>query len=168
MKIILTRGISGAGKSTWADQKKQDGFFVVSRDEIRSRFFDLNEYFASGQDENFENYISMIEKNEIAAHIYRDHNLIIDNTNLEPHYIQRYVDIFAELSVNPEDVEIKSFPCKTELSFLRNSEAGKNVAKDLIKKQDKLYKNNVAISDFQKDGKWLKCDVLSGKCKVSK
>lgn len=164
MKITLTRGISGAGKSTWAASRATEGVFVVSRDEIRARFFNLNEYFETGQDEDFENYISIIEKNEIAAHICRGHDLVIDNTNLEPRYIQRYIDIFAELRVPLDSVEIQDFPCTPDVSIKRNQKAGKNVDHDLIHHQNKLYQKPVKIEDFMKEGRWQKCDILSGNC----
>lgn len=153
--IVLMRGISGSGKSTYAREHFSD-YVIVSRDEIRSRFCNLNEYFDGGMRTPFEDYLTTIEETEIAQAICKGKPLVIDNTNLRPKYIQNYVNIFAQLNVDPEVVKFVELDVSSGEAMNRNLAAGKHISKDVINQQYRQFlSNKVKISDFVLNGEWI-------------
>ena len=153
--IILMRGISGSGKSTYAREHFPD-YKIVSRDEIRSRFCNLNEYFDKGMRTPFEDYLTTIEETEIAQAICKGIPLVIDNTNLRPKYIQNYVNIFAELNVDPSAVKFIELEVSTGEAMRRNLAADKHINKEVIMQQYRqLVCNKVDIKDFTHGSEWI-------------
>ena len=76
-ELILTVGISGSGKSTWI--KSQQGFEVVSPDEIRRSLGDVSDQ--SKMDDVFS-----IAYNKLRTLLSQGKNVIFDATNLESKY----------------------------------------------------------------------------------
>ena len=120
--IIILRGISNSGKSTWAE--KQKDYFVISRDKIREDILGkerLQQYFNYGQDFQVEQLVTEIQEKEIAKHLIKNHKIIIDNTNLKKKYIQEYINVILDIKENLEDVEIKTFYIDIDEALKRNS-----------------------------------------------
>lgn len=153
--IILMRGISGSGKSTYAREHYSD-YRIVCRDELRSRYCDLNEYFDGGMRTPFEDYLTTVEEYEITQAICKGIPLVIDNTNLRRKYIQNYINIFAELNVDPSAVKIVELDTTSGVAMNRNLAANKHVSKDVINQQYRQFlSDKIKIEDFVKHGEWV-------------
>lgn len=83
-ELIIMRGISGSGKSTRARQiqLERPGSIIVSRDDLRLALYGKD--FGPPINEGF---ISDIEYNIIEHGLTRGVDVISDNTNLSPRYI---------------------------------------------------------------------------------
>lgn len=113
MRVTILRGISGSGKSYWANQQK-DRAVIVSTD---SYFFDPQ-----------GNYVFDIEKRaEYHRRCFRDFMqaisdqapwIIVDNTNICPWEFSPYVLAGESYGYT---LEILSFPCTLELSTSRKT-----------------------------------------------
>lgn len=156
MRILVLRGISGSGKSTFARKLAEgQGWFVVSRDELRLKYLEtpanLAKYFEGGLDYLFEKFITEELNKELARHIRKNHNIIIDNTNLKKQYIQDYVEIFADLSVPIEDVEIVNFDVDLEVCLERvRARIEKPVSEEVLRRQAEQYQSarNLGLENF--------------------
>ena len=84
MKAIITVGVSGCGKSTWA--KSQAGFHQIERDSIRKAIFaekNPGEEFTWAKWKwNLEDEVTKIQNEYIEAHAKAGNNIIISDTNL--------------------------------------------------------------------------------------
>jgi len=85
MRVYILRGVSGSGKSTFAKKIKNskthstDSFFYKS-----GRYmFDISKVEEFHQ-KNFENYLNSLKRKKV--------NIIIDNTNLNPLFVQPYIE----------------------------------------------------------------------------
>ena len=115
-QVIINIGISGAGKSTWSVDymKKHPEFIRISRDAIRLTIKgSLDGYYQEDKD-RFNNLEKLVNKTEDGLFIQalnRGFSIIIDNSNLKPSYIQRWVDFVNiynnSVSTRPEEVEFK-------------------------------------------------------------
>ena len=159
--IIILRGISNSGKSTWA--KQQNGYHIVSRDAIREFLLggkeNLQKYFSKGMDFQIEEYITTIEEQMIAKHISKNHKIIIDNCNLLKKYIQTYVNIFSDFDYPIEEIEIKTFPVELEEAIRRSKIRDEiPINENVIKKQFEQFKSTceLSCSDFiDSNNKWI-------------
>lgn len=86
MKLIMTKGLPGSGKSTWAKEqlKKNENWKRVNKDELR-RMIDDGKW--SGKNEQFILGI----RDEIIEHaLAQDYSIISDDTNLDPKHEARF------------------------------------------------------------------------------
>lgn len=123
MVEILT-GIAGSGKSTYAKQRAKDGFVIISRDDIRRDLLkeqDLSNYWKAGMDKFLEEYITKIEHQSLALALSRGESVIIDNTNLNPFYVEQYLTIIRDMGLALTQIEVKTFEIPIEEAFSRIS-----------------------------------------------
>lgn len=82
MKAIITIGISGSGKSTWAS--KQSGYVIVNRDDVRAELMedDGKEFSWSGWSWKREDDVTKICNTKIAEIASAGDDIIISDTNL--------------------------------------------------------------------------------------
>lgn len=106
MKAIITVGISGSGKTTWAEQ--QEGFININRDDIR---FD---YFCGGvrnwklyDFKKYEKEATRIQKELIEHYAEKGLSIIISDTNLKK---DRNNQLKQKLESLGYEVEFKFFP----------------------------------------------------------
>jgi predicted kinase len=80
-EIIITVGLPGSGKSTWAKQfvLNNPSYIRVNRDDLRRMFgkYDMPER---------EKLVTLIEDHIIAMAIGREYNVVIDATNFNNKY----------------------------------------------------------------------------------
>lgn len=163
-KIVILRGVSGSGKSTYA-QKLHDeqGYDIVSRDAMRLKLLGadgLEKYFEHGMDYFLEEYITTKETRKLVGLIRKGHNVVIDNTHIKLAYIQSLVNLFSDLDVCPADVSIEEFVVTREVARERCDKRDKKPISDtVLNRQLSEFKPGVTINDFitYEDGtlKWF-------------
>lgn len=127
MKMILTRGLPGSGKTTWA--KKQKGFIRINRDDIREMLF-YNILYSPEQEEQ----ITCIQHGALKNALKAGHDVILDDTNLNTKYVRQLMKIAQSFGA---EVEFKDFtdvsPEKClENIYTRAAMGGREVEKNVV------------------------------------
>lgn len=86
MKMILTRGIPGSGKTSWA--KDQKGFIRINRDDIRAMLFSVILYSKEQEEQ-----VTTIQHSALKAALKAGQNVIIDDTNLNNKFVRQLMKI---------------------------------------------------------------------------
>lgn len=138
-KLTLLRGISGSGKSTWAESQAGHPV-VVSRDRIRMAMFGTEDFID-------EDFITKVEHNAIAEGLRAGRDVIVDNTNIQPKYLKAQAEIGykagAEVEVKLFDVDLKTALGRNQM---RSFAKGRYVPEDVIRKQ---YERLQGTKNFQ-------------------
>ena len=146
MKVILTRGIIGSGKSYWAKQfvKDNQDYKRVNRDEIRHM---LSSYTF---DEENEKLVTHIEKHIINDLISCNYNLVIDKMNLNEKYFNDDMEyirycfkaITKKAGIKDKiEIEVKDFPITLEEAIERDSKRDFIIGEKVIRDTWKRYKD---------------------------
>lgn len=135
-KAIFTRGVSGSGKTTWANQYKKDNQFtcIISRDDYRQRFMEdqLGKDF-SWKDWNWKNESKITDLiNHDLEQIVGKMNIIIADTNLNEARLKQYMGWFEGIGY---DVEVKDFDVPLDECVKRDLNRRHSVGRDVIQKQ---------------------------------
>lgn len=141
MKAIITIGVSGSGKTTWAES--QSRFHVISRDNIRFGLLENEDKLS--EDDNMWSKWSFKRENAVTA-IYwkmvegarrRGQNIILADTNLNP---SRRQDMRSRLEGLGYEVEFRQFDVDYETAVKRDLWRRDSVGAAIIWKQYKeLY-----------------------------
>lgn len=105
-KLIITRGLPGSGKSTWADiyatrSENYDTTRIVTMDDIRKA---IGAQFAAGD----ESIVQSVRDFTIRQYLARGYTVISADTNLNPRTLQHIKDLAFQ--VMPDiPVEIQDF-----------------------------------------------------------
>ncbi len=140
-KLTIMRGVSGSGKSTWADS--QFGATVVSRDRLRVALFgsDGVDYYQSPNLRAREDLITEVEHAAIRTGLAAGNHVISDNTNIEPKYMKSIVKIAHDADA---EVEVQVVDITLNEALTRNAEralgGGRNVPDSTIKKQFERFR----------------------------
>lgn len=128
-KMIITVGMSGSGKTTWAEQFRQDQikqsgkyeWMIICRDNARFDHLGYGDWSKYKQTKAKESAVTNL-CNEWwdFAKSYKN-NVIIADTNLNEKYRNDWINRGEEAGY---DVEIKSFPITLEESWKRNTHRG--------------------------------------------
>lgn len=122
MKLILTVGIPGSGKTTWAKKFCQDGKFVrISPDDIRGRVG------SSISDMTHEYAVWKIVEAELYRLLDSGQNVVFDATNVKGKNRKMPVRIAKELGA---EIHYAIFECSPEV-------AKERIRKDLEEKVDR-------------------------------
>jgi predicted kinase len=138
-KLKILRGVSGSGKSTFAESQAGNPV-IVSRDRIRAGIFGSadQDYYAVPKEvlSRKESLVSKVHDNAIVEALRAGHDVIADNT----HTRMKYVNATAALAHKVgAEVEVITFdvPLKTaiERNAMRGKLGGRVVPEDVIRKQ---------------------------------
>lgn len=141
-RIIILVGISGSGKSTWANNYFKENplsTIIVNRDKIRESLFgftenSISEYYNLDKLNSFEKQVTLYENIMIKEALTSSKTVIIDATHLKRSYIEKYKYFNVE-------TEIKFFDIDVETAILNDFTRNRQVGKDVIKKQSKRYRS---------------------------
>lgn len=146
-KLILTRGIPGSGKSTWAREwVSEDPKHRVryNNDDIRNM---LGEYWVPSR----ENLVSALRDTFLYKAMFFGYDIVIDNMNLNPKEVEFYIKaidthnnptgIVANMVREPYFLEFKDFPTPLSECIDRDSKREHPIGKDTITQIYNKYKN---------------------------
>lgn len=135
-QVIITIGVSGSGKSTWASKfvKDNPGWVRVNRDDLRKVLVgNLDGYYQRKDLNTLEMIVTQYSQLLIINLLLRDFNVIIDNTHLKPAYIEE-IRAFI-LDKIPVDFKFKIFPLKDSTILKDRISARDSVDTSYIDKQ---------------------------------
>lgn len=97
--LIINVGVSGSGKTTWTTKfiKENPNYLRVNRDDIRKTLVgDLDGYYQRKDLWRIEEEaVNNIESSMILELLHSGFNVIVDNTNLKPTYIEKFRHIVS-------------------------------------------------------------------------
>lgn len=137
-KLTILRGVSGSGKSSWAES--QANVVVVSRDQLRVLLFksDGPEYYSVDKSvlKSREDYITKVENEAIASALRAGMDVISDNTNVRPRYMKSIAEIGFKAGA---EVEVKVFDVRLPVALAavkhRANMGGRDVPENVIREQ---------------------------------
>ena len=136
-KLTLLQGISGSGKSTYAYERAvRTGEAIVNRDSIRFKHYGV--YYGPPIDERV---VTVIEQGAVLSSLVRGIDVILDNTNIDHHIVNRWANFASEFGV---DFEIVGVSVPLDVALKRNSRRERQVPEDVIRGQYTKLQRNIA------------------------
>lgn len=126
-KLIVTRGLPGSGKSTWAHEQPA---IVVNKDKIRAAM--KNYDYERGD----ESKVLTLRDEFIEMGLYWGLDVISDDTNLNPYHI-RQLQFLAE--AHDAEFEIVDFDVDIETCIARDAQREEPVGEDVIRGMAKKW-----------------------------
>ena len=149
-KLILTRGIQGSGKSTWARQwveEDPENRVRINHDDIRNM---LGIYWVTSR----ENLVSSIKKNMAEEAINRGYNIVVDNMNLNPKEVLFWKDMVKMANMDPDgykyEIEFKDFFIPLEECIRRDAMRPNPIGEKVIRETWKRYKHFIQTTEVEK------------------
>lgn len=162
-RVIITVGISGSGKSTYAKNMVEDRkycpihlqYIEVNRDDTRSKMYptlhfgDCSAYYNLPDPERFamECMVSSRICENISDVLNNGQNVIISDTNLNQKYLNRLKEFLKEHH-GIENVEVVFFDVDVDVAIERDKKRERVVGEQIIRKQFEMYKKLRA--DYEK------------------
>lgn len=167
-RMIITRGLPGSGKSTWAKKvvAQNSNYIRVERDLIRDQLFGNRIYTKPVEwtmtDEEFKAYFNMreslvtkVQGAMVTSALDAEKSVIISDTNLRSQHVRAWAKLAASKGV---EVEIKEFNVSLELlisrDFGRQFKVGEHsVGEEVIRKMwnDSTFKGKLRTVDISKE-----------------
>lgn len=155
--IKLLIGYSGSGKSTWAQNfinntDEGKSYLSVSRDKVRELLYSYDEsnvnlYYKDKEFSSKENtMISPSVEENVQSILDKGKNVIVDNTNLDKKYIDKFRKRFYWCNFELIFIPILN-QVTTKEAILRDKNRLRSVGKSVIKIQVQKYNN--LISQYQ-------------------
>ena len=149
-KLILTRGIQGSGKTTWARQwveEDPEHRIRINNDDIRNM---LGKYWVTSR----ENLVSSIKKNMAEEAINRGYNIVVDNMNLNAKEILFWKDMVKMANMDPDgykyEIEFKDFFIPLEECIRRDAMRPNPIGEKVIRETWKRYKHFIQTTEVEK------------------
>ena len=149
-KLILTRGIQGSGKSTWARQwveEDPENRVRINNDDIRNM---LGKYWVTSR----ENLVSSIKKNMAEEAINRGYDIVVDNMNLNSKEILFWKDMIKMANMDPDgyqyEIEFKDFFIPLEECIRRDAMRPNPIGEKVIRETWKRYKHFIQTTEVEK------------------
>lgn len=148
-KLILTRGIQGSGKSTWARQwveEDPENRVRINNDDIRNM---LGKYWVTSR----ENLVSSIKKNMAEEAINRGYDIVVDNMNLNPKEILFWKDMVKMANMDPDgyqyEIEFKDFFIPLEECIRHDAMRPNPIGEKVIRETWKRYKHFIQTTEVE-------------------
>jgi predicted kinase len=139
LRIIMTVGLPGSGKTTWAMEyiKQNPNAVRVNKDTIRSMLYGDREWLRE-----MEDFVCSIRDYAIVNALLKGHEIIVDDTNLNPQHRERIEQIVAGLGISVVVQDFTDVPL--EACIERDSKREKPVGeKDIRGAHDRYLKSPV-------------------------
>lgn len=148
-KLIVTVGVSGSGKSTWAKEQWEKAplnTIVVNRDKIRELLFGFSEssvasYYSRSDLSKLEKEVTLYEDTIINEGLCQGKTVIVDATHLKQEYLKRF-EYWNVL------VEYIYFDIDLSEAIQRDKNRLRSVGEDVIKRQYNQYKTTPRLDTF--------------------
>lgn len=133
MKLIITLGIPGSGKSTWAKQEAANNpktIIRVCRDDIRNM---LGTYWVPTR----EDVVTMIENSCVDVGLHKGYSVIVDATNFSS--MNKWKQLAKDLKIELEIKDFTDVPLNTciERDQQRERPVGKLIIEQMYNKHIK-------------------------------
>lgn len=157
-KIILTRGIQGSGKSTWARkwvEEDPEHRIRINNDDIRNM---LGVYWVTSR----ESLVSDIKKRAAQYAMYRNYDIVVDNMNLNPKEVKFWEDLVwahnetvennsgLKNEYNSYEIEFKDFFIPLEECIRRDAMRPNPIGEKVIRDTWRRYKHFIQTSEVEK------------------
>ena len=149
-KLILTRGIQGSGKSTWARQwveEDPENRVRINNDDIRNM---LGKYWVTSR----ENLVSSIKENMAEEAISRGYDIVVDNMNLYPKEVLFWKRMIEDANMDPDgykyEIEFKDFFIPLEECIRRDAMRPNPIGEKVIRETWKRYKHFIQTSEVER------------------
>lgn len=137
LRVILTRGIPGSGKSTWAKQLQDEKPHVYKRlnkDEMRVMLDN------SIHSKNNEQFVLRMEEFMMIEALKAGKHVILDNTQIGDFHVERVKNVLKNNGLQGRVlVEIKEFDTPLEECIKRDLKRANSVGEHVIKKMWKQW-----------------------------
>ena len=138
-KIIFLRGLPGSGKTTWAKKKvlksKDEKWLRVNKDDIRNM---LSFKYSKA----YEEAVNLVQRSIITAALFKDYNVIVDNTGFNTEYRDKIEDMINYVVVDEVEFEDKFFDTPLEECIERDSKRDNPVGEKVIRTMYNKYLYN--------------------------
>lgn len=151
-KLILTRGIQGSGKSTWARQwveEDPEHRVRINNDDIRNM---LGKYWVVER----EPLVSEMKQCLTQTAMSRGYDIVIDNMNLNPKEVKFWEDLVKQnnevypISKYSYEIEFKDFFISVEECIRRDAMRPNPIGEKVIRETWKRYKHFIQTSEVER------------------
>ena len=149
-KLILTRGIQGSGKTTWARQwveEDPENRVRINNDDIRNM---LGKYWVLSR----ESLVSNIKEDLVKNAMNRGYDIVVDNMNLNPKEILFWKRIVNENNKDVDsykyEIEYKDFFISLEECIRRDAMRSNPIGEKVIRETWKRYKHFIQTTEVEK------------------
>jgi len=150
-KLIITHGLPGSGKSTWAEkevEKDPKNVIRVNRDDIRTTLFG-EKYHKGSPDPKKESQVTQVQDKLIRDGLRAGKTVISDDTNLNPRFLPNLIKKARE---NGSEIQQVAFDIPIEVAKERNRKRGESggrlVPEFVIENMAKSAYTNGTLNDF--------------------
>ena len=141
-KIILTRGIQGSGKSTWAKAwvaEDPEHRIRINNDDLRNMF---GVYWVPSR----EDVVSHAKKTIVTYAMGKQYDIVVDNMNLNPKEVQYWTNVVNYYNGYTKtgeryEIEFKDFFIPLEECIRRDSSRTNPIGEKVIRDTWKRYKH---------------------------
>lgn len=147
-KIILTRGIQGSGKSTWAKkwaEEAPENRVRFNNDDIRNM---LGKYWVTSR----EHLVTKLKIALLEEAMLHQYDIVADNMNLNPKEVKFYTDtinkfnsentdLIIDGTLEPYELEFKDFFIEVEECIRRDALRSNPIGEKVIKETWKRYRD---------------------------
>ncbi len=137
--LVITRGLPGSGKSTWARAWVQDGprRARVNRDDLRENLFGA----ARGLDFAAEQAVSTAQRSSAEALLRAGWDVVVDDTHLRTKYARAWADLAAGAGAGFEVRDFTDVPVEVcvQRDADREAAGGRGVGADVIRDMHRRF-----------------------------
>lgn len=148
-RLLICRGISGSGKTTWAETFAQENrnFQNFNRDNIRTMLCGSREIWTQG--EKFENLVTKIQLAGVEAALKSGYSVVVSDTNLSKRAFEQWVNLARKLNVELE-LNDSFLDVPLEVCLERDAKRSHPVGEVVIRKQFKMLRSLPKLEDYSK------------------
>lgn len=132
-RVIMTRGLPGSGKSTWAKQYQAEhpGTIRVCKDDLRAMLHD------SKHSKGRENFVLKVRDFIVDKALEDGHDVVIDDTNLHEKHFDRMIELAAKHGAIIEPKDFTDVPL--EECIRRDLARPRSVGERVIRQMHRQY-----------------------------